>query len=62
MIVVVARLWEEYGSFSKIGVPKHRPQYTILLIMGTPKKDTPNHGKPQMAYAECSGSTRVGLR
>ena len=33
-------------QFFKIGVPKHRPQYILILIMGTPKKDTRNHGKP----------------
>ena len=27
----------EYGSFPKKGEPQHRPQYTIILIMATPK-------------------------
>ena len=26
------------GSFPKIRVPQYRPQYTIVLIIGTPKK------------------------
>ena len=26
--------------------PQYTPQYTIILVMGTPKKGTPNFGKP----------------
>ena len=32
--------------FPKIGGPQYRPQYIIVLIMGPPKKGTPNFGKP----------------
>ena len=33
-------------QFPKIGGTQYRPQYSIVLIMGTPKKGTPNFGKP----------------
>ena len=35
-------IWE----FPKIGGPQYRPPNTIVLIIGTPKKGTPNFGKP----------------
>ena len=33
-------------SFPKIGGPKNRSPNTIILTIGTPKKGTPNFGKP----------------
>ena len=30
--------YTQYGSFPKIGGPQHRPQNTIILITGIPKK------------------------
>ena len=32
--------------FPKIRETQYRPQYIIILIMGNPKKGTPNFGKP----------------
>ena len=32
--------------FPKIGGPHYRPQNTTILIIRTPKKGTPNFGKP----------------
>ena len=45
-----------------MGGPQYRPQNTILLIMGTPKKGSPNFGKPPNGIK--SGSiflTRSGM-
>ena len=33
--------------FPKIREPKFRPQNTLVPILGTPKKNTPNFGKPK---------------
>ena len=38
--------------FPKIGGPQYRPQNPIILVVRTPKKGTPNFGKPP--YVEVS--------
>ena len=43
-----------YSSFSKIRGPQYRPQNTIVLIIGTPKRGTPNFGK--LPYEDMTGS------
>ena len=41
--------------------PQYRPQNTIVLIIGTPKKGTPSFGKPPLSYTPASLVFR-GLR
>ena len=47
------------GSFSKKREPQYRPQNTIVLIVGTPQKSTPNFGKaPLLPRLESAWSYR----
>ena len=45
----MAQLSQLRSSYLVVSLQKgtqYRPQYTIVLIIGAPKKDTPNFGKP----------------
>ena len=42
----VLPVMNNFGSFPKLGYPKIDPQNTIVVSIGTPKKGTPNFGKP----------------
>ena len=39
-------LYRGYMVVSKIRGPQYRPQYTIVLTIGTPQNGTPHFGKP----------------
>ena len=47
-------------KFLKIGGPQYRPQYTIVLIIGTPKKVPLILGNPQMEVSQYSGFGDAG--
>ena len=52
-----APIWK----FPKITGPQYRPQYTIVLIMGTPKKVPLILGNPHIP-TDLSGSSGLGAR
>ena len=43
------------------GGPQNRPQYTIILLIGTPKKGSPNFGKPPFVGVEGLGFLPTGF-
>ena len=54
-------VWEEFWGFPKIGGPQCRPQYTIILIIGTPKIVPIILGNPHLGVSR-RGSTGVRIK
>ena len=53
------KVFENYLVVSQNKGPQHRPQYTIVLVMWTSKKGTPNFGKPPFNHGCRVGKSEV---